>query len=501
MIKRFIIIISFFLYLGIVIFTLIKLNSSISPLLPLYYFSDDENPVSKSSKIKLIPPFVSDNETIYCIAELRQAEHQNSVLCKIMPELNMTHILFQFEAKDIIIKGFSREDKTKLFLLKKKNSEFLMLRIIDDSVFHHFPVPLKDNETITALGIGDSNPELITITDSVPQSFKRYWANSRKEFQWEQRQLRPNPFFMRISSPLAAYFKNNWFFLSSSEYYRRDSLYINNPPGTTNVMLFRNNLSYHADDIKVFEKPFTKNHIDITFGGILESYGNCVNHYDYNPNTEEFKKIACPDSNWKNIPVFIMKEFHPERFPLYEQAEDEGSRIMVFNEEQRSVITYSTNHKTKQTLFSFEDQEEAFSKTSAVFQNHFLIPYKTELLFLLDNGYYCKINSQNERIDNVSFKYKIISFAKLFSKKLTDHSSNFSSYSVPVLLAGFPALLVAAMFFFFIVRVFLTPKRPAYSSRKKKKTPLISYLAPVSFLYLAAFFVFVINFVSLLKII
>jgi hypothetical protein len=502
MIRRFIIIVTCILFIGVIILTFIKLNTSLSPLKQMVFYSSNNTSISKSAEIKLKPPFISENETIYCVAEIRLSEHTQFALCRLLPEFNKADILFGFDSLDVIITGFAKEDNYKLFLFKNNKATYHCLRIKEDSIFKLTEVPELKNEKLTALSIIDGNPELITITDSLPSSFKKYSANSRKEFQWEQRNLRSNPFFMRISSPLGAYYKNNWFFLSTSEFYRRDSLYVNVPQGTTNVMLFRNNLSYHFDDIRVNEKPFSTENVDKTFSGILMSENECQNKYIYSHFSSEFRKITCPEDGLSSIPIYTIPEQHPERFPLYKKPEGESFSIITVIDGNNIPIVYSTDSKTGRTIFRFPDQEEKeFTKTSTSFNEIFFIPYRDEYLFVLDNGHFCKIDNELERTDNVNFNYKTAAFVKLFSSKLLQQPENFSSYSVPVILAGYPALIIAALFIFFIVRVFLTPKRPAYSSRKQKKTPLIAYLMPASFLYFLAFFIFIFNFISLLKII
>jgi hypothetical protein len=50
-------------------------------------------------------------------------------------------------------------------------------------------------------------------------------------------------------------------------------------------------------------------------------------------------------------------------------------------------------------------------------------------------------------------------------------SGQLGSWQWPVVYRRIPALTVLMLFFFFIVRVFLTPKRTAYSSRNEKKHP------------------------------
>lgn len=500
MLKRLIVVFTLILYLAIVVFTFIKLNSSLSPLKPFIFYSDNNNPIPKSAEIKLKTPFISEKEFIFCIAEIRLSDQTQFALCKLLPEQNKAEIVFGFDTEEVFLSGFAKDDNITLLLLENNKSDHQCLRIQDDTVFRFIPVPVLNNETITALGMTDGNPEIITITDSIPSTFKKYSALSRKEFQWEQKLLRFNSFFARISTPLGAYYKNNWFFLSTSEFYRRDSLYVNVPQGTTNIMLFRNNLSYHFDDIRIHEKPFSREKIDQTFSGILKPEHECSVKYIYNPYTSEFKQISCPEEEWSNIPVFTIHEQYPERFPLHKKIEDGSFSVLSVIEGKIIQIMFTTDPKTNRTIFRFPGHEdEEFSKTSGSFSDMYFIPHKNDYIFILDNGHFCKIDNTLERTDNVSFQYKTTAFVKLFTGQLLQQPEKFNSFAVPFILAGYPALVIAALFIFFIVRVFLTPRRPSYSSRKKKKTPLVVYLVPAALIYFAAFFVFIFNFISLLK--
>jgi hypothetical protein len=500
MFRKIIIFIPLLLFIILLVIVSIRIGKSISPLRELTFNVEKKGTLPSSAGITLLSPLISDSGRIFCLADIRIAGVQQFSLCKIMSDQSTADLVHVFDSADLSIAGYAISDNHRHIYLKHKANSFSFLSIINDSVYRAIVAPETGNEKIISISASGQYPEFITLSDSLQVFFKKYTYNPRKEIAWEVRQQRPNAFFMRISKPVAAYqYRNNWFFMATSPYFRRDSLYVNVPAGTTNVMLFRNNLSYHFDDIRIQESSFTEDILDYTFSGVFETDTECIEKFTYNPNITEFIRMECPGEEIREVPIYLVQEYQNTKFPFYKYSGENEKMYLTSIDGQNISFTIEKNSKTGRTVFSNSQSKEPFAITSSAFQEIFLIPFNNSFLFLLDNGQFCILNDHADRLDHVNYNRKVSSFIKSHFTNLIEHSGKLQSFTMPVMLLGYPFIILFTLFIFFIISVFLTPKRPAYSSRRKKKTPLISYIIPASFLYLIAVFAFFYNFLSLLK--
>jgi hypothetical protein len=497
MLKRLFFFIALILFLIFNILVFIRISNSISQLNAPMIFNEDNQQISQNNKILLQPPLVADSNIVFCTATLPSVSSGN-LFVKLLPNEKKIQIIHDFGKNKYNLTGFCHHENKKLMLFNHHDTAYVFLMLQDDTLKTLIPAPRLSHEKIVSMSFAESNPEFVSINDSVTPMFKRY---ALKGNEWDPKPLRPNSFFMRISSPLTAYYKNNWFFMSGSPYFRRDSIYINVPAGTTNIMLYRNNLSFHFDDIRIPETSLSASQIDQSFSGILNSRYNCQEiKYTFDYATTDMIEAFCPGSDFTNIPLFYMNANRPQRFLFFVNMDD--LTYHIYEGTSHFTLSYEMNSETNKTVFSFPDAEDPeFAVDSQSFGQAFLIPYAENYLFIIESGQFCIVNKQLQRQDNITFFSKLKDCYKNHTETLITHPGKFSSYAIPLILAGFPALTLLSFFIFFIVRVFLTPKRPSYSSRKKRKTPLIHYLVPAALFYIICVIIFLPKFVSLLKII
>lgn len=495
--RRIIIYFPLVVYLTLLLIVLVRLFNSVSPLQIMKIKTSENDSLHGATFLALKPPFISDGNEIFCVAGFRTVKSDKQAICRIYPEKKYIQI-FQ-EHDNVSIHGYSSSARNKLILFSDQNDRFNFFQIQDDTVYKTIETPLLQNETVVSVNLTEGIPEFVTIMDSTQSLFRKYSYKSGKDQPWDLRELKPNSFFQRIGTPLGAYYyRDNWYFLLSSYFYRRDSLYVEVPGRSSNVLVFRNNLSYHFDDIRISNHLIGRECLDNTFSGIINHSKNCEILYTFQKNTSEFSVINSPDNNRIIIPVFLQKDKQLQVYGLYKTTNEKEYYFRMDDDEV--PLTYSTSEHSGKTVFSFpEAGDPEFAMTSSVFSDAYFIPFEDSFLFILDNGQYCITNDKAERIDDVNFRFKIRNFINLFSGKLKQYPEQFSSYSIPVIIAGYPAMIICVLFLFFIIRVFLTPHRPAYSSRRKRTTPVKSYLVFGSVLYLITTIVFLFSFFSILK--
>jgi hypothetical protein len=494
-VKKLLIFISVFLFLAICVITALKLKNSVSPLKKPQIVHNEQ--ILSSASLQISLPLIADSNRVYFTAVMNDTI---GALFYLEPSSN-TIFSIQRTYPDYALSGFSHENSKRLFMLSFNDtlSQFVLQE--NDTLSVSFKGPSLKNEKISSIALVNGVPEMITINDSVPLMFNRYVCLTTKDYQWESKPLRTNPFFMRISTPLGSYYKNNWYFMSSSSFFRRDSLYINAPSGTTNIMVFRSNLSYHFDDIRIEHSSFQKNNLEQSFSGLLKPMNGCNDMYSYNPVTAAFKQIDCPEGNHlKNIPVFYVKDEKIERLFYFLDKNDTTEQYVLRTGQNMSRISFV--NENNRTMFKMHNDEIVeFALTKSAFNTPTLIPVDDDYLFLLDNGQYCILDQKMERSDNTGFISKAKNFTLVSYDNWINNLKSFSAWVFPFMIVSLPAFFVLSLFVFFIVKVFLTPKRPTYSSRKKKSTPYSSYFIPVAIIYIVGVVIFVFKFVSLLKII
>ncbi len=501
MIKKIVIFLSFLIFITVLTIVFFKLKNSTSPFTIPHISSTDNNRQIDFQNIQLIPPFVSDSSAIWSICAVDTHTDTTSYwLAAFQPFSNRMNLIYNTGRTPCSLSGVAYDEFRRLFKTQSTQHEFNFFLFEKDSIIASFPPPETTGESLNAFALIDGIPECITLTDSFPRYFKRYTCDLRKDNQWILRPIKVNPFFARISNPIAAYFRNSWHFMATSDYYRRDSLYIANPTGTTNVMIFRSNYAYHFEDIRVEEPSFNARQIDFSFTGMLHTQYSCNDKYTFNSANLEFHKQHCSEHTGNDLPVFSITRSGIERFNFFENHEsDKPVYTAIINEDAVKIIP-ETNDNTKKTVFYLsKDDKYDVAQTTSDFEKFYVIPFGPGYTLILDNGMYCKFDPLLNRTDNISFYFKVKSFIQKYFRQLLQSPGQFSSYTVPVIFTGLPFLILLALFVFFIVRVFLTPKRPAYSSRKQKKVPFSAYLLPAALLYVISTGIFIINFVSLLK--
>ena len=500
MIKRFSIFIALFVFILCALIVCIKIHNSLSPLRSFAFLSHDSVEVSKNAQIKLLPPMIADHDGIYCVASIRIASEVKNVLCKFQPEQGSAEIVADFNQVEYQISGYSYDGEGKLLLMENDLEQNVMILYANDSVMNMIYPPDFSGETMSAVSLVDGNAEFVTISDSVPSFFSRYVCKSNKGFVWDNRQLKFNSFFNRITKPLTACYSNHWYYFAVSEFYRRDSLYVNVPQGTTNVMLFRNNLSYHFDDIRISKKTFSGDHLDPVFSGLLDSKFDCNDKFIYNPAKFEFVERICPKENHQFIPLYFLNNNSPDRYYFYKILGGNNTDYMAMFNNSFRKISMDFDNASGKTILQFPDNENPeFASSVNQLNELFVVPFKENYVVMTENGEFCVLDKNAERTDDVGFMFKMRNFILTQLKIMVDHPGKFRAYTFPLIVTGFPLMFVLSLFIFFVVRVFLTPKRPSYSSRKIKKAPFSNYLFPFALMYLLTVVVFLYNFVVMLR--
>ncbi len=500
MFKKFIIVLAVLVY-SIIIFIVCKvLISSISPLYIFEHYTSAGKILPVSTEITLLPPFVSTDDIIYCTAKLSIGDSFKYSICKINPSEGKTEMLFNFDSVWVVLTAFCRTGNKELFFYTRNNEPYTFI-LTENKNIYNISSPEFTDETILAIGLAGGNPECITVKDSVGYVFKRYFASKPKNYKWEYKQLITYPLYMRLCIPLSAYHYDGWHFLFTSNYYRKDNLYVKNPKGTTNVMLFQHNISFHSEDIIINKPFFSSDMIDNTFSGLLSSdFINC-DKYTFCPLNKKFFKINCPDETYSAMPVFCLSDAYPERFPLFIDNSENKRTYLVYLNNDKHIITYNTDNSTDITSFflTSNNTETEFAKFYDKFDYLYFIPYNNHFIFITDNAQYCIFNNKLERIDIAGFSHKLDTFITKHFHQLINNYQKIESYTIPVLLTGFPIVLFFSFFIFFIIKVFITKKRPSYSVRKTKGPPYSKCLLFASLIYLLSSVIFIKNFISLLQ--
>ncbi len=495
MFRKLIIILSLLLFLVLTGITFFKINRSLTPLnIPNFIFSDSVTEPA-DGPFRILPPLITDRDKLFFTV---QSEDERRFISGFNPIEGTLMMYAQLPDKNSDLSGFAADTSARFFLISQSDSVSSGFLLKDDTTFFMIQLPPLNHEKITSVNFSEGNPEIATIVNTAPSYFKLYSVQISGNMNWLQKSVRRNPFFVSISKPLTAYFRNTWLYLTTSNFYRRDSLYVKTPAGSSNIMVFRNNLSFHFEDIRVSEPSFHADQLDMTVSGMLNPDSVDLDKHFFNPTTLTIKKHQHPKHAVSLVPVFFTSNYFTERFFLYHTHSPD---TLVIQEDQIiRHITLKTNQFSERVVFSVpkqEDQDFAISPTG--FGNIYLLPFQDGYVFITDNGNYCHLGSDMSRMDNIQVRSKFVNFILKHFQAIKDQPKQLGSWAMPVAIVGFPALTVLVLFFFFIFRVFLTPKRPAYSSRKRKKTPFSVFLFPACLLWLIATGITFIHFLTQFK--
>jgi len=487
---------SIIIFLTIAGITIFKINQSISPLSVSKITLSDSVTNSDLKDFQIIPPLVSDSDKIFFIVQNTAGETFISGLDPLMNELL---VYSQINSAQTDIAGFAKDHSARFFTFPKVDSTSLCFLLNNDSTFALFSQPILSNERIVSVSLSKDVPEIATIVDTIPQCFRMYSLKSSENSLWQQRSVRRNPFFINISTPLAAYYRSTWHYLSTSEYYRREDLYVRTPPGTSNIMVFQNNLSYHLDDVRVQERTFGAKQLDMALTGMLTINADSSTQYSFNPTTLTIEEIQTPDNAREPLPLFHTVNGYPKRFMIFKTQSLDSLVLKIDNTIKHLCI--ETEKDSNKSIFKIPENDDAdFACIDGDFSDVFLLPYQNGYIFLLNNGHFCLLDNNFDRKDNINFFSTIKNLCVKNFNNLFEYPSQLKSWAIPIAITGFPILTLLVLFFFFISRVFLTPRRPAYSSRQQKRTPFIAFWFPACILWIIAIGITFIQLIEEIKI-
>jgi hypothetical protein len=479
MFRKIFILFTIILFLVISGITAFRINRSISPLSIAKTSVSDSVLVHDFSDYQIIPPLMSDSDKIFLTIQNPAGEVFISGLDPLRNEL---FVYKKISSKTTRMSGFAKDPSARFFMFHSTDTFALCFLLNNDSTFVLFNQPTLFREKITSVNFSQGRPEIATIVDTVPSYFRLHSLQLSDNMHWQQKSIRRNPFFISISTPLAAYYRNAWHYLSASAFFRRDSLYVNTPSGTSNIMVFQNNLSYHMEDIRVQESSFNAGLLDMTFTGMFSMNTDSSDQYSFNPEALTLEKSQWPEEAKTSLPLFHTVNGYPERFLVF-RTQSSDTIVFANGETTKHLCVETEEDKNKSIFIIPENDDSEFARINGHFSDIFLLPFQDGYIFLLDNGQFCLLDHSFERKDNIEFVSKVTNFSLKYFYLLLNKPSQLRSWAMPASIAGLPVLTLLMLFFFFIARVFLTPRRPAYSSRKQKKTPFYVFWFPACLLW------------------
>lgn len=478
----------------LMIILLFNIKNSISPLnKPLVIDKTSETIDTVLSPVKFSPPFISKDNYLHLTVD---KNNQNYVAI-FDSEKTTVYLMKKFNNDNFSIYGCAKSENNFIYILKGKNNNFNFIKVENDTNFNTLPSISLFNEEILSIAINNDRPEFVSIAKTSPYIFNKYIFDKNNNI-WIKNEVNTNPFFLRISKPLSAFYFNGWYFLATSPYYLKENLYVKTNPNATNIMLFRGNYSNHLEDIIINDTLYKKtNWIDNTFSGIIENDTDCQNKYYYNFFKSELKKSLYPCSNNALLKVFKIENNQLKQQMQFVEKTDTNNILFFYSQNKINNISYIP--KINSSSHTFFINNNAFAVSLSDFSKMYSIEHFNKLIFLLDNSEFCILDENFSRIDIISFKNRIKHFFKNNLIEIINNPTKFKSYTVLFIIFSLPLLLFLTFFIIFIYKVFLAPRRPSYSARRTKKTPLINFLMISCLTYLVLLIFYIRNFILILS--
>ncbi len=488
--SRIIVAISSILYFVILILFLIQIYRSVSNF-NIFKCDDD---LKHAYSHQIIPPLVSDTTVFWAMIE------QTSDINKIT---NLSVFDFQTETyKSIytpkntnsLILAYAHNANQWLFMLGTESLFDIEFVFIDkDTSIVDIPIPQNVNVSrILSLAVHQQNPEFIAL-DSTMTGFDRYrYINDT----WTKQSVFINPFYKRISKPIASFYHGGWHYILQSNYYKKEELYVPVSSGNTNLFFFKNEVSmYYHNEIINLNGVSLQTNFDALLSGILynNDFCNSAENYLVLHPFSVYKSI-CPD-DYEPVATYIIVDDNLQRFPLYTKTHDDiiSLNLLDRTKDAKKEVRIEYSPKNKQHIFS--TNEQVIGKITSKMQNTYLLPFRKTYFLIADNTQFCKLNNEFERLDKHSLKDKSKQLFLNIQEQIVNNPLKFKFYGIPFYITFYPIAFVLAFFIFFVKKVFFTPKRPAYSRRYVKRVYFANFFMPFCVLHIIFSLVFIIELV------
>jgi len=393
------------------------------------------------------------------------------------------------------ILGYAHNDSRWFLMLGAEtfsNVEFILIE--KDTSVTEIPVPDQiDASKILSLAMHKQHPEFVTF-DSSMTGFEKYRYNVHDN-SWKINSVSMNSFYKRIAKPVASFYYSGWHYVMQSNFRKREELYVPVSNGSTNLLFFKNDVSmYYHDEIVNIRNLSLQINIDASISGIIKNVDYCKStHNSLILQPLSVSKPECPE-NYQPIRIFYFLDNYLHRLPIFTSTFSNNTSIKMYdflqNHEYKEVII---EHRPEKNVHVFITNNDIIGKTSLALQNTYLIPFHRDYILLSDNAEFCRLNDDLERIDKQSLRKKIEHHIIDNLRIIKDNPLKFKMYAVPFYILFFPLTFVVAFLLFFVKKVFLTPRKPAYSRRYIKQTYFASFFGPFCILHILLNIVFLLE--------
>jgi len=497
--KKIINIIALLLFISFSSYFVIKTGNSISVLNNISVFNSANEAVNTShlsTTVRINPPIIIDNNLVYFQSQIESSSEIKQSLAYFNLDNFQIKTIYDFEKTNNQIIGFAKDDNKKLFLVNN-TEDSKVLTIEKDTVFKNLSesIPVK-KQKIKSLAIVRSNAEIVAI-DSLQEKYIRYIYRSNEK-NWEERAVRDNPFFSRISKPLTAYYNNAWHFITISRYHLKDGLFVFTPSGTSNLMHFRYDYSNHIEDIIVpIVIDSLKFSIDKTLSGIIETIDCKTTINIFNQKNSSLKHYDCLDKNNNVSQIFQAENSNLKR--LIQLNYSSANSLKLSTEIGKNLKTISQSHNPNSRFTEYIYNEEIFAKSKNNISDIYIIPYNNSYLLLTSNSEYCVLDSELKRTDSFGFFKKVKNGLLNFYQNFIQNPADLKNLCLIGIISLYPIFVFISFFLFFTIKIFFTTKRPYYSKRRSNSHKYYSYLFFASIIYILSFSFFILNITDLIK--